>query len=252
MVSLIFSLLAYFLAFVLFLLRNLFQKKVRTLPYFFLTTGLVFYLITLFERFAETKTFPIGDIYGMLSIIGNLSVLVFLVLSRRSEFELFGSVVSFAAFLTTLLLIPSREVGFKNPLYILHIMSAGIAYTSLLFAGLVSSFKLFFEKKLKEKRLPSEFIPLKILKRLEKVFVLLAFLGLTLTLIFGSVWAKIFLGTHWVNDYKLLITLVLWIYYAFLAHVYVLKLFKPHQVSYLIILGSVLGLVALLFFRHSI
>lgn len=252
MVSLILSLGAYFIAFVLFLLRNIFQKRIRTLPYFFLTTGLVFYLITLFERFTETRAFPIGDIYGMLSIIGNLSVFVFLILSRRAEFELFGSVVSFAAFLTTLLLIPSKEAGFKNPLYILHIISAGIAYTSLLFGGLVSFFKLFFERKLKEKHIPAEFIPLKILKRLEKIFVLLTFLGLTLTLIFGSIWAKVFLGTHWVNDYKLLITLVLWIYYAFLAHVYVLKLFKPNQISYLIILGSVLGLVALLFFRHSI
>ncbi len=252
MVSLIISLIAYFMAFVLFLLRNLFQRKVRILPYFFLTSGFVFYLITLFERFAEAKTFPIGDIYGMLSIIGNFSVLVFLILSRRSEFELFGSVVSFAAFLTTLLLIPSKEVGFKNPLYILHIISAGVAYTSLLFAGLVSLFKLFFEKKLKEKHIPTEFIPLKILKRLEKIFVLLAFLGLTLTLIFGSVWAKVFLGTHWINDYKLLITLMLWIYYTFLTHVYVLKLFKPHQISYLIVLGSVIGLVGLILFRHSI
>lgn len=137
-------------------------------------------------------------------------------------------------------------------MYILHIVSAGIAYTSILFAGLISSFKIFLEKKLKEKHIPNEFVPLKILKKLEKVFVLIAFSGLTFTLIFGSVWAKVFLGTHWINDYKLLITLVLWIYYAFLTHVYVLKLFKPHQISHLIILGSVLGLVALLFFRHSI
>ena len=252
MVSLTLSLLAYFVSFVLFFLRNVFRGKIKTLPYFFLTTGFVFYLITLFERFAETRTFPIGDLYGMLSIIGNLSVLVFLILSKRSGFELFGSVVSFAAFLTTLFLIPSKEVGFKNPLYILHIVSAGIAYTSILFAGLISSFKIFLEKKLKEKHIPNEFVPLKILKKLEKVFVLIAFSGLTFTLIFGSVWAKVFLGTHWINDYKLLITLVLWIYYAFLTHVYVLKLFKPHQISHLIILGSVLGLVALLFFRHSI
>ena len=252
MVSLFLSLLAYFFAFLLFLLRNLFQPKLKALPYFFLTSGFVFYLITLFERLAETKTFPIGDIYGMLSVIGNLSVLVFLILSRHSEFNPFGVVVSFAALLTTTLLIPSKEVGFKNPLYILHIISAAVAYTSLLFGGLVSIFKLILEKRLKEKHLPSEFIPLKILMRLEKGFILVAFFGLTLTLIFGSIWAKVFLGTHWVNDFKLLVTLILWIYYAFLSHAYVLKLFKPIQISYLTILGSFLGLVALLFFRHSI
>jgi len=242
---------AYFIAFVFFLLRNLFQKRVKALPYLFLTLGLVFYLVALFERFSESKTFPIGDFYGMLSVIGNVSVLVFLILSKRLEFELFGSVVSFFAFLTTLFLIPSKETGFKNPLYILHIISAGISYASILFGGLVASFKLFFEKRLKEKHIPTEFIPLRILKRLEKVFVLLAFFGLTLTLVFGSIWAKVFLGTHWINDPKLLSTLVIWTYYAFLSHVYVLKLFRPHQVSYLILLGSGLGLVGLLFFRHS-
>ncbi|HIP42398.1 MAG TPA: hypothetical protein EYG91_00440 [Aquifex aeolicus] len=251
MVSLIITLIAYLLAFILFLFNNFTTKQTKTIPYTLLITGFIFYVFSLIEHFVQVKTFPVGDIYGMLSFIGNLSVLIFVIFSRKYNFSIFGTIISFIAFLTTVLLIPSKKLGFSNPLYILHIFSAGLSYTFLIFAGLTSFAKLLVEKKLKEKSLKIPFAPLRILKSLEKFFIIAGFIGLTLTLIFGSLWAKDFLGTHWINDTKLLTTLLLWTYYAFLSHMYILKIFKPSHISFLSLSGTALSLIALLFFRHS-
>jgi len=251
MIPLLIALASYLVAFILFIIKLFASKRIQSVPYAFLTGGLVFYLLSLVERFAEHKTFPIGDIYGTLSFIGNLSVFIFIVLSKRYNFEVFGGIVSFMAFLTTLLLIPSKKLGFSDPLFIIHLVTAVISYAFIIFAGLISFSKLFVEKSLKEKSLSIPFAPLKILKHMERFFIIGGFVGLTFTLIFGSLWAKDFLGTHWINDPKLLITLVLWVYYAFLSHMFVIKIFKPSQISYLSMLGTAIGLIALFFFRHS-
>jgi len=251
MVPLLLSLASYFIAFLLFTIKLFAYEKVRSLPYAFLTAGLLFYLLALLERFVEHKAFPIGDIYGTLSFIGNLSVLIFIVIARKYNFETFGSIVSFMAFLTTIFLIPSKRLGFSDPLYILHLFTAVVSYAFIIFAGLVSFSKLLLEKRLKEKASAPPLAPLKLLKHMEKFFIVGSFIGLTLTLVFGSLWAKDYLGTHWVKDEKLLITLVLWLFYAFLSHAYVLKVFKPSQISYLSVLGTAVGLAALFFFRHS-
>jgi len=251
MISVFISLLAYILAFFAFLFKNFSKKEIKLIPNFFLMVGLLFYVLTLLERFVQTKTFPVGDVYGMISLVGNLSVLLFLTFSRKYEFSPFGAFVSFFAFLSTLLLIPSKGLGFSNPLYALHITSAGFSYAFLIFAGLTSTARLVIEKKLREKKVNFSFAPLKILKKLERVFIIAGFVGLTLTLVFGSFWSKVYLGTHWVNDPKLLVTLILWLYYGFLSHMFIFRSFKPSQISYLSILGMFLSLIALLFFRHS-
>ncbi|NPB07473.1 MAG: cytochrome c biogenesis protein CcsA [Aquificae bacterium] len=251
MIPLFIALASYLVAFVLFVVRLFTARHLHALPYTFLTGGLIFYAIALVERFTEYRTFPIGDIYGTLSFIGNLSVLIFILLSRKYNFEVFGGIVSFMAFLTTLLLIPSKKLGFSDPLYIFHLVTAVVSYAFIIFAGLISFSKLFVEKSLKEKSLSIPFAPLRILKHMEKFFIIGGFIGLTLTLVFGSLWAKDYLGTHWINDPKLLITLLLWLYYAFLSHMFVIKVFRPSQISYLSMLGTTMGLIALFFFRHS-
>ncbi|GAB6065459.1 cytochrome c biogenesis protein [Aquifex pyrophilus] len=245
-------LLSYFLAFLTFLFANFSQRKgALKVSYALLGIGFSLYLLSLLSEYVKTKTFPVGDIYGMVSLIGNLSAFMFILLSRKYDFSLFGAIVSFIAFLTTVFTIPSRSLGFSNPLYILHIISAGLSYVFLIFGGFTSFSKILVERGLKRGNIKLPFAPLRILKKLEKSFIILTFVGLTLTLIFGSLWAKAYLGIHWVNDPKLLATLLLWIYYAFLSHMYLIRAFKPSQISFLSLLGTFLGLIALLFFRHS-
>ncbi|WP_461832635.1 cytochrome c biogenesis protein CcsA [Aquifex sp.] len=245
-------LLSYFISFLSFLLANFSQKKgILKTSYTFLGIGFFLYLFLLFSEYIKTKTFPVGDVYGMFSFIGNLSAFIFILLSRKYDFSLFGAIVSFIAFLTTVFAIPSRSLGFSNPLYILHIVSAGLSYVFLIFGGFASFSKLLVERSLKKGNIRLPLAPLRILKKLEKSFIILTFIGLTLTLIFGSLWTKTYLGIHWVNDPKLLATLLLWIYYAFLSHMYLIKAFKPSQISFLSLFGTLLGLVTLLFFRHS-
>ncbi|NPB06090.1 MAG: cytochrome c biogenesis protein CcsA [Aquificae bacterium] len=251
MVALFLALASYLTAFLLFTVKLFAPERVKNLPYAFLTAGVVFYALALFERFAEYGTFPIGDVYGTLSFIGNLSVIIFVFVAKRYAFELLGTVVSFMAFLTTMFLIPSRRLGFSDPLFIVHLVTAVVSYAFIIFAGLASFSKLVLERRLKKKASTPPLAPYKFLMQMEKFFIVGGFLGLTLTLVFGSLWAKDYLGTHWVQDEKLVITLVLWLFYAFLSHAYALKLVKPSQISYLSVLGTFMGLAALFFVRHS-
>lgn len=95
-------------------------------------------------------------------------------------------------------------------------------------------------------------VPINLLRKMEKIFLNLGFIFLTMTLIFGSIWAKNFLGKHWVNDPKLILTLFLWVYYAVIIHLNLARGLKPSRFSLLSAIGLLLLLGSLLFIRHSI
>ncbi|MFN3813719.1 MAG: cytochrome c biogenesis protein CcsA, partial [Aquificaceae bacterium] len=71
-------------------------------------------------------------------------------------------------------------------------------------------------------------------------------------LIFGSLWTRVHFGKHWINDPKLLTTLILWVYYALVVHANLIRGLKPRQLSSLILFGGLLSLLNLLFVRHEI
>ncbi len=226
----------------------------KNLPSVMLLSGFFLYAVYFFYRYISTGHFPIGDIYGMVSLMGNLLVLLFTFMTlcfKRNVMD-FGMIVAFIGFLTTLIGIPAKEVGYKNPFYVYHILSAAIAYASLILGGLSSLIKLVVEKKLKTKHIEGFMIPVNLLRRIERGFLNIGFLALTFTLIFGSLWAKSFLGKHWINDPKLILTLVLWIYYAILTHLNLVKGLKPSQLSLLSFLGFLMVVISITLIRHSV
>jgi len=226
----------------------------RNIPSVALLLGFFSYALYFIHRYVSTGHFPIGDIYGMVSLIGNLLVLLFSFMTlcfRRNVID-FGMIVAFIGFLTTLIGIPAREVGYKNPFYVYHILSAAVAYASLILGGLASFIKLVVEKKLRTKHLEGFMVPVNLLRKIERGFLNVGFLFLTFTLIFGSLWAKSFLGKHWINDPKLILTLVLWVYYAFLTHLNLVKGIRPSRLSFLSFLGFLMVVASLTLIRHTV
>jgi len=173
----------------------------RNIPSVALLLGFFSYALYFIHRYVSTGHFPIGDIYGMVSLIGNLLVLLF-------------------SFMT-------------------------LAYASLILGGLASFIKLVVEKKLRTKHLEGFMVPVNLLRKIERGFLNVGFLFLTFTLIFGSLWAKSFLGKHWINDPKLILTLVLWVYYAFLTHLNLVKGIRPSRLSFLSFLGFLMVVASL-------
>ncbi len=230
------------------------RVNLRNIPSVMLLLGFFSYAIYFGYRYASTGHFPIGDMYGMVSLIGNLLVLLFtfMTLCFRRDVVDFGMIVAFIGFLTTLIGIPAKEVGYKNPFYVYHILSAAVAYASLILGGLASLIKLLVEKKLRTKHIEGFMIPVNMLRKIERGFLNVGFLALTFTLIFGSLWAKSFLGKHWINDPKLILTLILWVYYALLTHLNLVKGIRPSRLSFLSFLGFVMVVVSIALIRHSV
>jgi len=90
------------------------------------------------------------------------------------------------------------------------------------------------------------------LRRAERLSINLAFLGFTFTLVFGSLWTRTQFGKHWIDDPKLITTLLLWLYYAVLSHLNLLKKLKPKRFSEGVILGAIFSLINLFFVRHNL
>jgi ABC-type transport system involved in cytochrome c biogenesis permease subunit len=248
------SLVLYILSALFFFLKVFVGIELKKIPMFSLLASFSLYVVYFFQRYISTGHFPIGDVYGMVSLMGNLLVLIFVsinLLLKRNIGD-FGLIVAFIGFLTTLLGLPAKEVGYKNPFYVYHILSAAIAYASLILGGLSSLIKFVVEKKLKSKHIGGFMIPVNLLRKMERLLLNIGFIFLTLTLIFGSMWARDFLGKHWINDPKLILTLGLWIYYAFLVYLNLIKGLKPAQLSFLSLLGSLFVLTSIAFIRHTV
>ncbi len=248
------SVVFYILSSLLFFLKVFLGLNLRQLPLISLSLSLLLYTAYFFQRYFLTGHFPIGDVYGMVSLMGNVLVLIFLsthLLLRRNVAD-FGLIIAFIGFLTTLLGLPAKEVGYKNPFYVYHILSAALSYASLILAGVSSLIKFLVEKKLRSKHIEGFMVPINLLRRMERIFLNIGFIFLTLTLIFGSLWAKNFLGKHWINDPKLILTLILWIYYAIIVHLNLVRGLKPSTLSIISIFGSILIVGSLVFIRHSV
>ncbi len=227
----------------------------RTLPAFvFMTAGLALQLLHFTATYAEVHRFPVGDPYGMTYMIGNTLVLMFLVINLilRRDLSDFGFLIAMLGFLSSIAGVPARGTGYENPFYVYHILSASVAYASIILGGISSAMKFVVEKKLKTKHVEGLMMPVNLLRKMERILINLGFIFLTLTLIFGSLWSKAYLGTHWINDPKLVLTLLLWLYYTFLMHINLLKGLRPAQLSAMSVIGMGIAIVSLIFIRHTV
>ncbi len=253
MVFLILSAFLYLTAFFSFTLKTFKKIGNERASKLLLVLALLSYLFYVIYRYVSTQVFPVGDFHGTAALIGNFLVAVFVVmlLILKKKVEDFGFAIAFVGFLTTMLGLPATKGGFADPLFISHLISAAGSYAFIIFGGITSALKLFIEKKLKGKHVSSLFLPLSVLRRIERVSVNLSFVFLTLTLVFGSLWTKNFLGKHWINDPKLIFTLLIWFYYAVMVHLNIVKGIKPSRFSYLSLLGLVLSIGGILWIRHT-
>lgn len=254
MFLLLLSVIVYLLSGALFALRAFLGLNLRSFPVLSLLIAFFLYLSHFLKLYLSTGHFPVGDVYGMVSLMGNFLILMFLVLDLifKKNVADFGLIVAFIGFLTTLVGLPAQKVGYRNPFYVYHVLSAAVAYASLILAGLSSAVKFLVEKKLKSKHIEGFMVPVNLLRKMERILLNTGFIFLTLTLVFGSVWAKSFLGKHWINDPKLILTLLIWLYYAFVIHLNLVRSLKPSRLSLLSFLGFLVVLGSMILIRHTV
>ncbi len=215
--------------------------------------GWLFYVVYVIKVAVSIGSFPFADVYGFYSLLGNFMLFIFLISSIKFEqIQKFLAFFSLLGLLSTLLALPAEPSPYKNPLYSLHITFALLSYLSSFMAGSLSLIKFIVEAKLRHKSLGGFFMPLNYLRKGERILINLCFISLTFTLLFGSLWSRSYFGKHWINDPKLMYVLFLWLYYAILVHLNLLRRIKPRTLSYGIIIGAFLLLLNLLFIRHEL
>lgn len=242
----------YFLVFVLSLLSYL-LGSLKRLTTFLMMLAFLVYITYVIRLGIEVKSFPFADVYGFYSLLGNGMLFFLTLLSLKLDYiRRFLALFAMLGVLWTLLLIPAEPSPYRSTLYSLHVTFALFSYAFALFGGFSSLLRLFLESKLKHKTLQSFFLPLNILRSAERFSIGMSFIFFTLTLVFGSLWSRSFFGKHWINDPKLIYVLFLWVYYALLVHLNLLRRIKPRSFSYGAITGMVLSILGLLFVRHEL
>ncbi len=247
------SSIAYLVSFILFLFTSIKGYNFRRPAIVSTIIGFSLYISYLIYLYIRIGEFPVGDHYGTIALIGNTIVFIylFLYLALKRELSDFGFAITFTALFCNILGIPAKSSQYNDPLYTLHIISATVAYSFIFIGGIFSFIRLIIERQLKQKKIGKFHTPVSLLRNMEKLSVNSAFVALTLTIIFGSFWAREFFGRHWIDDFKLIITMMLWFYYAFLVHPYSRRSLGPYKYSLLTLVGTVGSLINLIFIRHS-
>ncbi len=228
----------------IFLLKN---SKFYT---YFFYLGILSYIFKLIFIFYREHNLPFGNIDGVLSLIGTILIGLFLALSKLYPSLSYNSfIIALLGWIFSLAGLASKLSIPSNPFFILHIIFAALSYAFIIIGGFFSLSKLALEKKLKEKIISKNYIPISTLSKLEKLMINLSFFALTFTLAFAMIWSGYF-GSGFYIDKKILITLFIWVYYA-LLHAYMLRSGKPYNVSLLSAVGTSLTILAVLFIRHS-
>ncbi|ADC89183.1 cytochrome c assembly protein [Thermocrinis albus DSM 14484] len=236
----------YFLSF----LAGLIQRR---LGIFLLTLSVTLYLLYFIRLFYTLKSFPYANLYGVLSVAGNVTVAVFLLMSIKfRDIARFPYLMGVVGFMSTLLTYPAEQSPYRSLLYSLHVMTAVISYVSAVIGGTLAATRLLLEWELKRKKSPSLFMPLDLLRSSEKISVNITFVMLTFTMVLGSLWTRSYFGRHWIDDPKLVASLALWFYYALLSHMNLLKKISPKRFSIGLLIGTLLMMMNLFLVRHAV
>src|SRR5260370_15204270 len=113
--------------------------------------------------------------------------------------------------------VPSwPNASVRDAWLLVHVVMILLGYAALILTAVAACFYLVQEKHLKKKR-PARFFdrlpPLATLDNLITNAMGLGFVFITLGTIAGSAWAFVELGTRWIADPKVALSLVTWLFY---------------------------------------
>jgi ABC-type transport system involved in cytochrome c biogenesis permease subunit len=171
---------------------------------------------------------PVANAWEGFTFIAFAMVVVYLVLEWRWKDKATGVFllvpVLFFQILSSAFVTHTREVDeiLRSPLFAVHVTSALLGYVALSVAAVYGAMYALLYRELKKHRVGLIFrrLPnLETLSRLNMGAVLFGWVGLTLAILLGSLWAGELTSTGWLEgtfytDPKFLLTLILWVLYG--------------------------------------
>ena len=163
---------------------------------------------------------PVDNFYQTLSLCAFLTATVFVVLEPRYRFASISVALFPLVFAMTLAgaleqrVEPPPGEGMRNFWLVIHILLVLAGYAALLFTALAAGAYLVQERRLKSKQssaLLERLPPLGTLDEMLSKSLGLGFGFLTLGLVFGILWAFLYLNTSWVSDPSITISVFTWL-----------------------------------------
>jgi len=182
---------------------------------------------------------PLANGYEFILSYVFVTVLLYLILERRSGSQRAGwMVMTLAAFLIVFVMANGQaqltEAGnlmpaLKSPWLAFHVVTAVLSYAGFTLAAGMALVDVMQTK--------SE-------KRNDRVYVVVgaAFVMLTLSIVFGAVWAEQAWGTYWSWDPKEDWALISWIVYASYLHLHRRREWRGKRSNWMVIIGFLIVL----------
>ncbi|MGC9286661.1 MAG: cytochrome c biogenesis protein CcsA [Hydrogenobaculum sp.] len=254
MILYILNIIFYLMAFVSFLLYTLKAKNTIKYSLVFIMLGNLSYLVKLVINVKTGVAF--SNIDAIVAFSGNVIMLFYgILLTRFRNLENIGFIISFIGALFSMANLRNvflhQQPSLLNPIFLIHIISAGLSYSFIMLGGIFSLLKLISEKQIKQKKFSKTYVPIYTLIFIEKLSINMSFIFLTITILFGVMWSFYYDKSLYV-DPKIIVISFLWFYYAILVHTYIFKSSKPTTISVLSALGSTITVISVIFIKHSI
>jgi ABC-type uncharacterized transport system permease subunit len=220
--------------------------------------GAVLHLVSLVEMGFILGHLPADNFYETSSMAGFLFALLFLFVYWRYNFASPAVVVFPLVFLMTLagaMAIPIST--WSNPRVrdawlLVHVFLVLCGYAAILLMAIASLFYLVQERNLKRKSLSllrDKLPPLGTLDGLISSAMGTGFVFITLGVVVGSIWAYIELGTKWIGDTRIAISMITWAFYMAATFLRVSSGWRGRKAAFLAL--SVLGFSVVTWVTHA-
>jgi len=182
--------------------------------------AMVLHGVAIVDLTLANQRIPVDNVYQTLSLCAFLIAVAFVVMERKVRFSSAAVAVFPLVFAMTLgaameqRVVPIGNEGLRNVWLVVHILLVIAGYAALAFTGLASVAYLVQERRLKSKQSSA------ILERLPPLATLdgmltrslgLGFALLTLGLVFGVMWAFLYLEGDWIANPNITLSVITWV-----------------------------------------
>jgi len=182
--------------------------------------GVILHGVAIAELAMAMGRIPIDNFYQTLSLCAFITAIVFVVLEPRYRFSSISIALFPLVFAMTLAGALEQRVAeppgqsMRDVWLIVHILLVLAGYAALFFTALAAGAYLVQERRLKNKQssaLLERLPPLGTLDEMLSKSLGLGFAFLTLGLVFGILWAFLYLKTSWISDPSITISVLTWL-----------------------------------------
>ncbi len=220
--------------------------------------GVVLHMVAIVQLGVGTGSLPVNNVNESMSLCAFLIALGYLIVYWRYQFASLSICVFPLVFIMTQVgsmefaVASWTDIRVRNAWLLLHVFLVLLGYAGLALTAIASLFYLVRERQLKTKTRSPLFERLPPLGTLDNVItgaMGFGFVFITLGVIVGSTWAFIELGTRWIGQAKIAISLITWLFYLVMIFLRTSAGWRGRKAALMAL--SVVGFSALTWVAHA-